>query len=160
MIISRRSFIQAGAVCTLCTAVPSGGIVFGQQGSSADAHSPRPPGYPAPYQATLYPLYYMDKSTFDPHLNTEFRFRGADGNWVTLRLVEVSDLERDPKQRENPRWGKRGFSLLFKGSRERLLPQRAYEVEHGALGEFTLFLVPVFSTDKKNYNYEAIFNRL
>lgn len=102
----------------------------------------------------------MDKSTFDPHLNTEFRFRGADGQWVSLRLVEVSDLERDPDRRENPRWGKRGFSLLFTGSRKRLLPQRSYEVEHAALGEFTLFIVPVFSTDKKTYSYEAIFNRV
>lgn len=102
----------------------------------------------------------MDKTTFAPYVNTEFRVSAPGADAQTLRLVEVSDLERDAAKAENPRRGRRGFSLLFTGTRESLLEQRDYAVSHSGLGDFQLFLVPVMPEDDEHYFYEAIFNRL
>lgn len=98
----------------------------------------------------------MDKSVFLPLLHTEFRVPLEGRAPVTLRLVEVSDLERRPAT--EPRRGKRGFALLFNGPRELLLPQAMHTFEHEALGAFDLFIVPVHPEDDEHFYYEAIFN--
>jgi hypothetical protein len=49
------------------------------------------------------------------------------------------------------------FSLIFSGSLEHALPQRLYRLQHEALGDITLFLVPV-GKDAQSYSYQALFN--
>jgi hypothetical protein len=49
------------------------------------------------------------------------------------------------------------FSLFFHGPSDTFLPQRTRKVQHPALGEFELFLVPV-AQDKDGFQYEAVFN--
>ena len=100
----------------------------------------------------------MEKTTFLPLLNTQFQVHTESSTPVALTLVEVSDLNRFPER--EVRRGKRGFSLLFKGSREHFLPQRLYPFEHEALGTFELFIVPVHPDDDQTFSYEAIFNHL
>jgi hypothetical protein len=48
------------------------------------------------------------------------------------------------------------FSLLFRGPREPVMPQRIRRLEHGALGRLELFLVPV-GQDEAGTRYEAVF---
>jgi hypothetical protein len=49
------------------------------------------------------------------------------------------------------------FSLIFVGRDSRVLPQRLYRLEHGELGDMTIFLVPV-GKDEQGVRYQAVFN--
>ena len=77
-----------------------------------------------------------------------------------IKLIEVSDKRAKYGQfREDfiP------FSLLFQGSKDRLLPQRIHRLEHSELGEFDVFLTPVLhggahSSQQDFFYYESIFN--
>jgi hypothetical protein len=48
------------------------------------------------------------------------------------------------------------FSLLFRGPREPLMPQRIYRLEHDGVGPLEIFLVPV-GQDDAGTRYEAVF---
>ncbi|MFL6207701.1 MAG: DUF6916 family protein [Pyrinomonadaceae bacterium] len=100
----------------------------------------------------------MEKTVFLPLLHTEFQVHAGNSEPVPLTLVEVSDLMRTLGG--EPRRGKRGFSLMFKGARTHFLPQSMYRIEHEALGTFELFLVPIVPDDDQSFSYEAIFNSI
>lgn len=100
----------------------------------------------------------MEKETFLPLLNTEFRVVVEGFDPVPLQLVEVSDLERSPDR--EPRRGRRGFSLLFTSPRDFFLPQNVYRFEHEAIAPCELFIVPVHPDNDHLYAYETIFNFL
>src|SRR3954463_8100248 len=89
---------------------------------------------------------------FSAHLHDKFRVViGADVSFQ-LELVEVHDTGRPSTTRKQS-----PFSLLFKGTRDNLLPQQLYRIEHETLGPMDLFIVPV-QPDKDGYYYEAVFN--
>jgi hypothetical protein len=49
------------------------------------------------------------------------------------------------------------FSLIFRCADERVLPQHTYSLNHPALGEVSVFLVPI-GKDAKGVSYQALFN--
>jgi len=69
---------------------------------------------------------------------------------AATRLGGDSDGQSTPSGRRQP------FSIVFRGPRQILLPQRIYRMEHGAIGAFELFLVPI-GPDQEGMLYEAIF---
>lgn len=85
------------------------------------------------------------------HLHTTFRITPAPGLMVELELTEVHDHGSTPRHEQ--------FSALFRGPLHTFLPQGIYELEHAALGNQALFLVPVAQT-KDGFDYQAVFNRL
>lgn len=96
----------------------------------------------------------MKLETFTPHLNSKFLFKreqeAAEG--VELELIEATDLGSTPQQEQ--------FSLLFRGSPAPRLEQSTYRVEHGEMGAFELFIVPVRVRGRQDGPfYEAVFNR-
>ena len=70
---------------------------------------------------------------------------------LTLELAEITERRATERQEY--------FSLIFRGAREFILPQRIYQLEHEQLGASVLFLVPVGAT-ADSAEYEAAFNRL
>jgi hypothetical protein len=74
---------------------------------------------------------------------------GADGE-LSLELESVQRL-RPHKRRADP------FSLLFRGPRRPVLPQRIYTLTHPGVGDLILFLVPV-QGGPEGISYEAIVN--
>ena len=91
-----------------------------------------------------------DKAAFAARLNETFLARTDAGDTATLVLAEVSRAGEDPE---------RPFVLLFLAPDGAPLAQRTYEVEHGALGTFDLFLVPVGpDPGTRQPRYEAVFN--
>ena len=91
--------------------------------------------------------------TFVPHVGTEFRVVGPDGQVVILALVEAQALGaglRIPNGLRAP------FSLVFSGPSEVNLAQRAYDIEHDVLGWFQIFLVPT-APAASGPLYEAVF---
>jgi hypothetical protein len=72
---------------------------------------------------------------------------------VELQVVECKPLNargRSQVQREP-------FSLVFRGPKNPVLPQRIYQIDFGALGAFDIFIVPV-GPDDRGMRYEAVFN--
>ena len=77
---------------------------------------------------------------------------------------EVSDLPPGPfpltltKLVEHTRTERNeAFSIFFCGSLNRFMPQGIYQLKHGQIGEFGIFLVPVAQTTD-GFEYEAVFN--
>jgi hypothetical protein len=100
---------------------------------------------------------------FAPHTGTGWRVVGAGPNAapgpaadlsqpLTLELIEVTP-GRDP----GAGGAQRSFSLLFRGPRERHLPQRIYHLEHDAFGMLELFLVPL-APDARGALFQAVFS--
>ncbi len=90
--------------------------------------------------------------TFAPHQDEPFRLHPDAGDPLDLRLVEVTPLG----ERTAPAGGRAPFSLVFRGPRAPLLPQRIYRLEHDAIGTFEIFLVPI-GPDQEGMRYEAVF---
>lgn len=64
----------------------------------------------------------------------------------SLELVEVAGARE-------------AFAVLFRGDSTKPLPQDTYRFEHGRIGRFDLFIVPVGRSDQGHCYYEAVFNR-
>ena len=93
----------------------------------------------------------LQRSTFEPLLDSALQIADASGTRVQAQLIEVSARGADPRLDQ--------FSLLFRAGKDVLLEQGTYCVEHSALGKQPLFLVPV-GRDEKGTLYEVVFCRL
>lgn len=93
----------------------------------------------------------VSAADFSPHLHSCFRLAAGEFS-LELELVEVNDSGRKsaPENRSS-------FSLLFKGNKDKFLPQQMYRIEHDKLDAMDLLIVPV-RADQNGYYYEAIFN--
>ena len=91
--------------------------------------------------------------TFGAYLHDRFTVHVDDGNVHTMELVEATESPTNP--------GFDGarvpFSVVFLDPSAEVLPQRIYGVEHGELGTFDLFIVPI-SAGSDGVRYEAVFS--
>lgn len=93
----------------------------------------------------------LNHGEYAGQLNTKFSVAVEGAEPLELELVEVSELKTGG--------GQESFSLLFHGTKDKFLPQKLYDLEHDALGQGSIFLVPVGAKDDV-IEYEAVFNRL
>jgi len=94
-------------------------------------------------------LEQLTQAHFAPLLTHVFNV-DIDGAQLKLELANVEAL--------GPAWSgqRQPFSLVFRGPRDPLLPQRIYAVEHSGLGKLEIFLVPI-GPDEHGQRYQAIF---
>ena len=92
----------------------------------------------------------LHKSDFEPHLEQVFKVDGDVPHPLDLTLVEVN--ERGNEEIEH-------FSIIFRGPKEPVAPQKTYKMTHPAMGEFRLFLVPIVYGKQDGMYYQSIFNR-
>ena len=93
----------------------------------------------------------FEVGTFAPHVGEVFRIEAGEGDAIEATLIEATALGGGAVTA-----GRAPFSLVFRGARDRVLPQRTYRVGHATIGEFDLFLVPI-GPDREGMRYEAIF---
>jgi hypothetical protein len=93
---------------------------------------------------------YLTKSTFEENLNTRFWLVDGESDAYALDLIQLTNGHSTPRYEQ--------FSLCFRGSRDKIYPQRIYAMTHEAIGDFELFLVPI-GRDESGTFYEAVFNR-
>jgi len=91
------------------------------------------------------------RATYVPLVGTAFEVHRPDGGAVGVELVDASELRGGPGE---------CFSLVFCGTADAALDQRTYRMEHGSLGEFALFLVPIGPAEDGRPQFEAVINRL
>ena len=94
----------------------------------------------------------LTEEEFSKHIKTIFHLNN-EGQVIDLELDEVKPYTLTPEDRE----GMERFSIYFNGPGDKKLPQQTYHMEHDAMGEFDIFLVPIGQTDS-SYRYEAVFN--
>lgn len=105
-------------------------------------------------------LNYYTGSTFRPYINSLFQISLSRTDVKYVTLVEVKDNCPTSAQEPVTTLGD-CFSLLFLGMRNQTSKQNTYKVKHPALGEFSLFLVPVGKRIARTnqQHYEAVINR-
>jgi len=143
---SRRSFLS------VCSAISMAAVVF-PRGLLARA------ALPTWRQTSLEDL---SCERFAGQLNTPFWIHAAPARSVRVKLDEVRrrpDKPLQPGRRPPGDSGNEKFSLFFSGLRSELVPQDTYTFEHEALGQFDLFIVPVFTRNPHKISYEMVFNR-
>ncbi|HYE51056.1 MAG TPA: hypothetical protein VEB20_15780 [Azospirillaceae bacterium] len=92
--------------------------------------------------------------TFEPHVGTAFVLHHPEQQ-ETFTLVETKALPAHdhPMKKRDP------FSLFFKGSRTDLqFNQQILPLKHEALGEVSIFIVPIARNDDGTIRYQAVFN--
>lgn len=88
---------------------------------------------------------------FAPHAGSSYRlWLAGAAEPIALELVEVTAGGQRPQR------NRRGFSLVFRGPRSPQLLQSIYRLEHDAMGELELFLVPI-AAEPQGALYEAVF---
>lgn len=93
----------------------------------------------------------LTEKEFARHLNTKFKTKLGDQP-IELELIEVKNY----LPQENEQGGMERFSIFFDGP-DFYLPQRVYALDHDAMGQFEIFLVPI-AQNGATFRYEAVFN--
>ncbi len=97
-------------------------------------------------------------SDFIEHLNANFPVDPGSAEGIELELIEAQTIG-EGRRSDSPGTRQEPFSLIFRGPRDRLLPQGMHPVEHPTLGTLTIFLVPIMPEgDPTGLHYQAIFN--
>jgi len=156
MTISRRIFLRSATMVALAeTAQAKFTQAFGQKLGGKRLTTGT--GFRTPAANMAEPFTYFTRSTFAAHLNSTFQVRQGVGSNTAIMLVEVNEWRPKSAKLEVQVGGRECFSLIF--SCPKKLPQASYTVEHGALGTFSLLLVPTGKQGEVTY-LEAVINRL
>jgi hypothetical protein len=157
MTVSRRSFLRSGAATVLLTglaleAVP---LAFAQQSHKSDPKQ----DFKVSFEAKQEPTFQFQRETFEPYLNGIFKL-SAGARSVEATLVKVRDCKQNPaKSKVTPKSRPTEcFLLVFQANGKLTDLTTVYDVEHGALGKFALFLTQREGPGD-TYYYEAVFNR-
>jgi hypothetical protein len=150
--------MKAGIMVAAFAGIPLKTLIApGQQQSGS-----QPPGtlFQIPVEVQNDLLNYYTSSTFKPYVNSLFQISLSRTDVKYLTLVEVKDNCPSTAQEAVTTIGD-CFSLLFLGMRNQTSKQNTYQVKHPALGEFSLFLVPVGKRIARTnqQHYEAVINR-
>jgi len=95
---------------------------------------------------------------FIGHVSGTFRVPLASGEVLDLELIEAKPIGEN-RQPVSPGARPQAFSLIFRGPRDRLLPQQIHPIEHPTRGTLGIFLVPLGTEgDPQGLHYQAIFN--
>jgi hypothetical protein len=97
------------------------------------------------------------RESFASRLNEHFRLELDAARILDLELVELTSLGAQSAAPPRPGVAPRApFSVVFRGPRDPVLPQRIYRLQHAEIGTFELFLVPI-GRDASGTRYEAVF---
>ncbi|TBR35962.1 MULTISPECIES: DUF6916 family protein [Dyella] len=99
-------------------------------------------------------MQFFQLEHFASYVNETFRVRIDQHGETDFVLVEAAPI---PQGKLFPGMVRTPFSLLFRNESAVLFPQRIYDMTHGKLGQFGVFLVPI-ARDKSGFVYQAVFN--
>ena len=138
MSFTRRSFLKSGAITALTAgiALNSGSLVFGQGRRQSNPSL----DFQVPFQAQQSPIFYFKRETFQPYVGGVFRI-SAGRRSVSATLQEVRDCTPNPKSKVTTKSRTSDcFALVFRASGQLTDLTSIYDIEHAALGRFSLFL--------------------
>ena len=98
----------------------------------------------------------LTHDAFQTRVGESFRIRPDSNTSIDAELIEVRVLGEPGRSSRNGSSRRTPFALSFRTANRAALPQRIYAVEHGIMGSYVIFLVPV-GPDAAGMVYEAIF---
>ena len=139
---TRRRFLRDSSLLAAALFVPAGALAT-----------------PAPN--TTMSLERIGFGAFAANARSTFWVRRDPAPAVGLQLAEAQagPPTADVLQAVAPDAGNEKFSLFFVGLADEPLEQDTYIFEHGRIGRFAMFIVPIMSRDPSRAYYEAVFNR-
>ncbi len=155
MTVTRRSFLRSAATTVLLTSIALDSIPlsFAQDARKSDPSQ----DFPVPFEAKQAQIFYFRRETFEPYLNGQFTLR-AGANTVDATLVSVRDCTPSANKLTRKARQSTSFALIFSAEGKLTDLTTIYDVEHGALGKFALFLTRR-DGPQGTYFYEAVFNQ-
>lgn len=156
MSVSRRRFLKTSALSALAAgcALGPGLHAFAQDATQPDAD------FPIPYEATLDPVFYYTRETFEPYVGGVFR--GWVGRTaVDLLLLGVASYAPAPATKITTARSRPTdtFSLTFSAARPLSTLTDTHRLEHAALGRFMLNMK--HSLDERGRNiYDAVISHV
>ena len=154
MSISRRKFLQVGAVAAVSASAPLSITALAATAKSSKAGLTKAVAKAASSTSVT----RMSKAQFESYLKTTFFIRTTGAHELPVRLVELEDRVPEAMQEAAAIRGKECFSLAFAGP-TKSLRQDTYRMRHASLGEFDLFL-GIVKDKKHGLVYEAVINHL
>lgn len=149
MSITRRSFLKAGGISAfvLGLTLVSQPKAYGQE-TDITVSDETPSTFEfqtghneIPFEAKSDRVYQFTPETFKPYVGGSFTLQDDLGTRFVATLVAVEDTRTESQKKEN---AGECFTLSFSAPAQKHAErQRIYTIEHGALGEFSLFLVPM-----------------
>ncbi len=91
------------------------------------------------------------KELFESSQQDVFEIAFEDGTPKLCNIAEINTSQAPMIEQDKPQ-----YSIIFSSAETEVYEQGVYVVSHPKLGEFELFLVPVYGDDKV-VHYEAIF---
>jgi uncharacterized protein DUF6916 len=156
MTVPRRNFLRLGAMTVFVTAIAldSVPLAFAQKGEKSNPAQ----DFQIPTEAAQAPIFYFKRETFQPYVGGIFKL-SAGANSVEATLVSVRDCTPSPKSHKLTKKSRPSdsFALVFRAEGKLTDLTTIYDVEHGALGKFALFLT-LRDGPQGTYFYEAVFN--
>jgi hypothetical protein len=155
MTVSRRTFLRSGAMSVLLTTIALDSIpLFAQQLQKSDPAR----DFQLPFEATQAPAFYFKRETFEPYIGGYFKLSAA-ANSVNATLVSVRDCTPSAKSAKVTKKSRPSdcFALEFRADGKLTDLTTIYDVEHGALGKFALFLTHRDAPGRRHF-YEAVLN--
>lgn len=155
MTVTRRSFLRSGAMSVLLTglALDTIPLAFAQNLRKSDPTQ----DFQVSVEAKREPTFYFKRETFQPYVGGVFTL-SAGANSVEATLASVRDCKPSPKSQLTKKSRPTDcFALVFRAEGKLTDLTSIYDVEHGALGKFALFLTRR-DDPSGTYFYEAVFN--
>ena len=154
MSMSRRSFIEAGALFGMSVALPVN--LFAQKGGGALPSTTN--GFTIPI-SHFEALANLTRDDFKSCLGQDFLLFTRQGGSINIKLSEIRDLA--PKETGKPSStadeSREGFVLTFTSRSQ--VGQDTYSLGHSRTGYFALLIVPGVKKGSL-YAYDAVINRL
>lgn len=92
-----------------------------------------------------------DQKSFEAKKQDSFEIQFNSEQKSICRIEDITTSQAPAVNREGQQ-----FSVIFANESPTVFEQGVYPVSHAELGEFELFLVPVFGDDQ-GVHYEAVF---
>ncbi len=93
---------------------------------------------------------HLQLATYIPLVGSTFTIHRPNTTSVPVKLISATRLRSEVGE---------SFSLIFRGDGNAKLEQETYTIEHGKLGQFPLFVVPV-GPARKGQALEVVVNRI
>jgi len=100
----------------------------------------------------------LDKLTskdFTRYIHQSFFIHFEQAEKLKVELIQVTELQAGSKDSSKPP-RRNPFSIVFRGPKDLVLPQKIYQIEHKDTGTLELFIVPI-GPDEEGMRFEAVF---
>jgi hypothetical protein len=141
--ISRSGLLKLGAMAAVV-------LGTGPVGRAVAAETVAKDGEAVPAGRRVRGPRHLQLATYVPLVGSTFTIHRPNNGSLGVKLISATRLRSEVGE---------SFSLIFRGHGNAKLGQETYTIEHGKLGQFPMFVVPV-GPARKGQDFEVVVNRI